>query len=262
MGDRDLSRDEEVVELTRRFKMFLMENKGRYGNVWGQVTSAKFQWMSCVDKSRKRVTVCPLCYEEGHKRVDCPKNDYLVRRCFKCNEVGHSKKDCTYDKHKGDGFLMMRKNGDMEKCTRPRCFKCNYFSHLKASCPLLKNVKDKASTSTSSLGNASILFAKNIDDSSDFEVEFFEISKKHNRFIAYNKKKAKESVVVQPLVDEDIESKKNDEYSDVDEINMEGFCLMAGGTKQRKLNQNHLELAKIKRIMAETELSSDEESAS
>ena len=65
MGDRDLSRDEEVVELTRRFKTFLMENKERYGYVWGQVTSAKFQWMSCVDKSGKRVTVCPLCYRRG-----------------------------------------------------------------------------------------------------------------------------------------------------------------------------------------------------
>ena len=67
------------------------------------------------------------------------------------------------------------------------------FSHLKASCPLLKNVKDKASTSTPSLSKASILFAKNSDDSSDSEVEFVEISKKINRFIACNKKKAKVS---------------------------------------------------------------------
>ena len=55
MGDRDLSRDEEVVELTRRFKTFLMENKERFENVWGEVTSAKVQkielcrqiWKAC-----------------------------------------------------------------------------------------------------------------------------------------------------------------------------------------------------------------------
>ena len=61
--------------------------------------------------------------------------------------------------------------------------------------------------------------------------------------------------VVQSLVNEDIGPMKNNEYSDVDEINMEGFFLMAGSTKQRKLDQSHLELAKIKRIMAEAELS-------
>ena len=77
MGDRDLSRDEEVVELTRRFKKFLMENKERYGNVWGEVTSAKVQKISGVDKSGRHVTICSLCYEEGHKRVDCPENDNL-----------------------------------------------------------------------------------------------------------------------------------------------------------------------------------------
>ena len=138
MGDRDLSRDEEVVELTRRFKIFLMENKERHGNVWGQVTSAKFQWMSCVNKSGKRVIVCPLCYEEGHKRVDCPENDHPVLRCFKCNEVGHSKKDCTNEKQKGDGFMIIRKNGDMEKCTRPRCFKCNSFESSQVFLPASK----------------------------------------------------------------------------------------------------------------------------
>ena len=39
---------------------------------------------------------------------------------------------------------------------------------------------------------------------------------------------------------------KNDEYSEVDEINMEGFCLMAGSTKQKKIDQSHLELPEVK----------------
>ena len=43
---------------------------------------------------------------------------------------------------------------------------------------------------------------------------------------------------------------------------MEGFCLMAGSTKQKKLDQSHLESAEVKRIMAEAEMYSNEESAS
>ena len=43
---------------------------------------------------------------------------------------------------------------------------------------------------------------------------------------------------------------------------MEGFCLMAGSTKQKKLDQSHLESAEVKRIMAEAEMYSNEEYAS
>ena len=105
MGDHDLSRDEDVVKLTRKFKMFLMDNKERYGNVWGEVKDAKVQKLYCVDKLGRHIIVCPLCYEEGHKRVDCPENDHHVRRCFKCGEVGHFKADCTNVKSKENVLL-------------------------------------------------------------------------------------------------------------------------------------------------------------
>ena len=151
------------VELTRRFKTFLMENKERYGNVWGEVTSAKVQKISGVDKSGRRVTVCSLCYEEGHKRVDCPENDNHVRRCFKCGEVGHFKVDCKNAKSNGNAFLIGKKKiRDVEKITKPRCFRCNSLDHLKASCPLYKTEKDKASAKALSIGKASTPIAEKV----------------------------------------------------------------------------------------------------
>ena len=49
--------------------------------------------------------MCPLCYEEGHKKKDCPEKPCdPIRRCFKCNEVGHFKVNCPKGKNKGDTF--------------------------------------------------------------------------------------------------------------------------------------------------------------
>ena len=39
----DYSIDEEVLDLTCKFKKFLMNNKKRSGDVWGSVKNAKFQ---------------------------------------------------------------------------------------------------------------------------------------------------------------------------------------------------------------------------
>ena len=36
MVDRDYSLDTDVVELTRKFNTFVMNNKRRSGNVWGK----------------------------------------------------------------------------------------------------------------------------------------------------------------------------------------------------------------------------------
>ena len=95
--------------------------------------------MKCVDKFGRCIIVCPLCYEEGHKRVDCPENDHLVRMCLKYGEVGHFKADCTHAKSNGIVLLDGKyKIQDVEKCTKPRCFRCNSFDHRKASCPLYK----------------------------------------------------------------------------------------------------------------------------
>ena len=85
---------------------------------------------------------------------------------------------------------------------------------------------------------------------------------KHSAYCEYlDRLAAGEKGLVDPCLDEDDET-SDDEYPTVDEINMEGFCLMAGSTKQKKLDQSHLESAEVKRIMAEAELYFDEESAS
>ena len=92
MVDRDYSLVTDVVDLTRKFNTFVMNNKMRSGNIWGNRKIVKFQEIKFVDEYGRRTSVCPLCYEEGHKRKDCPDNMvHHIRRCFKCNGVGHFK---------------------------------------------------------------------------------------------------------------------------------------------------------------------------
>ena len=57
MVDLEYSMDEEILDLTRKFKKFLMNNKSRYGDVWGGVKNAKFQDMKFLDKSGRRTFV-------------------------------------------------------------------------------------------------------------------------------------------------------------------------------------------------------------
>ena len=101
IGDRDLSYDEDIIELTRKYKMFLMGDRRKFGNVWGEVKHAKFQDAKLVDKNGRRVYVCPLCFEEEHKRVNCSENDHPLLRFFKWSGVGHIKRDCPNGKLQG-----------------------------------------------------------------------------------------------------------------------------------------------------------------
>ena len=105
MVDLDHSMDVEILDLTCKFKKFLMNNKARTGDVWGGAKKARFQDLKFLDKSGRHISVCPLCYEAGHKRKDCPeKEDEPIRRCFKCNGIGHFKIDCPSGKLKGDAL--------------------------------------------------------------------------------------------------------------------------------------------------------------
>ena len=62
-----------------------------------------------MDDSERLVSVCPLCYEAGHKKKDCPeKEDDPIRRCFHCNDVGHFKVNCPKRKNKGDALARVK----------------------------------------------------------------------------------------------------------------------------------------------------------
>ena len=137
MADRDYSLDLDVVELTRKFNTFVMNNKKWSGNVWGDGKVIKSQYVKFVDESGRRTSVCPLCYEEGHKRKDCPeKPSDHIRRCFKCNEVGHFKVDCPKGKNKGDTLSWKVSNGfHLVEGSTKRCFRCMEEGHFKVDCP-------------------------------------------------------------------------------------------------------------------------------
>ena len=105
MTDLDYGLDVEILDLVAKFKKFLMNNKARTGDVWGGAKKTNFQSLRFLDNSERLVSVCPLCYEAGHKRKDCPeKEDDPILRCFKCNEVGHFKANCPKLKNKGDAL--------------------------------------------------------------------------------------------------------------------------------------------------------------
>ena len=196
-----------------------------------------------VDKTGKSTFVCPLCYEAGHKRKDCPKKvDDPIRRCFKCNGFGHFKIDCPTGKLKGDAlkqWKVFNESGLVEGSTKPcfrcneeghlkvdcpkgedttlRCFKCNSYGHIKVPCPLSKrNLNmDKDKLKETLNGNMVVLDANVLVSSKEGNANEDDLSKSTT------------------VVDED-ENAKLVEYSKVDEINLEGFCLMVESTRQEK----------------------------
>ena len=138
MVDLDYSMDVEILDLTSKFKKFLMNNKTRTGDVLGGAKKTNFQDMRFIDKSVRGVSVCPLCYEAGHKRKDCPeKEDDPIRRCFKCNSIGHFKIDCPSGKLKGNA--LKRWKVSIESCvvegSTKRCFRCMEVGHFKTNFP-------------------------------------------------------------------------------------------------------------------------------
>ena len=209
--------------------------------------NSKFQETLFVDKTGKRTFVCPLCYEVGHKRKDCPeKVDDPIRRCFKCNGIGHFKIDCPSGKLKGDALKQWKVSnesglveGSTKRCfrcneeghlkvdcpkgedTTLRCFKCNSYGHIKATCPLPKRnlSKDKDKVEETLNGNTVVLDANALVSSKEGNAKEDDLSKSTT------------------AVDED-ENAKLVEYSKVDEINLEGFCLTAESTRQEKACEN------------------------
>ena len=108
MMDLDYAMDVEILDLVAKFKKFLMSNKARTGDVWGGAKKTNFQSLRFLDDSERSVKVCPLCYEAGHKRKDCPeKEDDPIYRCFHCNEVGHFKVNCPKRKNKGNKYFFV-----------------------------------------------------------------------------------------------------------------------------------------------------------
>ena len=227
MGDRDLSYDDDVVKLIRKFKMFLMDNRKKFRNVWGDVKHAKFQVAKLVDKDEKHVLVCPLCYEEGHTRVNYLENDHPLPRYFKCCEVGHMKKEFPNGKLKRQIVPLRKKTRDVEVEFIPRCYKCNLKGHKKDAFPLLNMKKDKVKYLAISKVKVS-LDVEMSDGSSDSE-----LMKVAESIPAFNKARKSGIVLKKSKVNVGCSS-KNDEYSNVDEINMDDFCLMAGRNKRRK----------------------------
>ena len=54
MVDLDYSMDVDILDLTCKFKKFLMNNKSRTGDVWGGAKKTNFQDMRFLDKSERR----------------------------------------------------------------------------------------------------------------------------------------------------------------------------------------------------------------
>ena len=208
------SLDVDVVELTRKFNTFLLKNKKWSGNVWGDGKVVKSQYIQFVDESGKRTFVCPLCYEEGHKKRDCPEKACdPIRRCFKCNEVGHFKVNCPKGKNKGDTPSWLVSNGSRmvegstKKCFRcmevghfkaqcpksegtmkMRCFKCNSEEHLKAQCPLLKThvSRDKDKVQKTKFGSRVLLDARENDGLADSELDLARMPKNLRAVLAFS----------------------------------------------------------------------------
>ena len=134
-------------------------------------------------------------------------------------EVGHFKADCP----KSEGTMKLR------------CFKCNSEEHVKAQCPLLKThlSKDKDKVQKTKFGGRVLVDARENDGLADSELDLAKMSENLRALLAFcNKGKAKEDVVSKSTTIVDDCSEGLEAYSNVDEIGMEGFCLMAGSTRQ------------------------------
>ena len=261
MMNLDYSTDVEILDLVAKFKKFLMNNKARCGDVWGGAKKTNFQSLRFLDDSERCVKVCPLCYEAGHKRKDCPeKEDDPILRCFHCNEVGHFKVSCPKRKNKGNGTSLWWKSlglvdGSNKRCFRclevghfkamcpksegtvkMRCFKCNSEEHLKAQCPLLKThvSKDKDNKQTTKVGRCVLVNARE-DVLVISELEF---SKGSENMVAplacCNNVEANDTALSKSTTSVgEAEGVKIVEYSKIDEINLDGFNLMAESTRQK-----------------------------
>ena len=122
-----------------------------------------------------------------------------------------------------------------------RCFKCNSEEHLKARCPLLKThvSKDKDKKLTTKFGSGAMFVDASEDDV--LVVSELESSKGSENLCTplacCNNAEAKEDALSKSttIVDE-AESVKIVEYSKIDEINLDGFNLMAESTMQEKVD--------------------------
>ena len=166
---------------------------------------------------------CPKRKNKGNGTSSWWKTLGLVdgsnKRCFRCLEVGHFKARCP----KSEGTVKMR------------CFKCNSEEHLKAQCPLLKThvSKDKDKKQTTKVGSRVLVDARE-DVLVISELEF---SKGSENMVAplacSNNVEAKDSALSKSTTNVDeAEGEMIVEFSKIDEINLDGFNLMAGSTRQ------------------------------
>ena len=103
-----------------------------------------------------------------------------------------------------------------------------------AQCPLLKThvSKDKDKKLRKWGGNVPMFVAREIDEEVISELDVSKVSENLCSSLVCNIVEAKENVLSKSTACVDGCSKEYEAHSNLDEIGMDGFCLMAGSTRQ------------------------------